>query len=73
MTDIIIEIMVEVLTVLAITTKEIKRGRMSELIPCRFIDLSTQIYSEKYLKKLIGNTEAEDSLQRLDKLTQEEA
>jgi len=73
MTDIIIEIMVEILTVLAITTKEMKRGRMSEFIPCRFIDLSTQIYSEKYLKKLIGNTEAEDSLQRLDKLTQEEA
>ena len=43
------------------------------MIPCRSIDLSTQVYSEKYLKKLIGNTEAEDSLQRLDKLTQEEA
>ena len=28
---------------------------------------------EKYLKKLMGNTEIEDSLQRLDKLTQEEA
>jgi len=58
---------------LAIATKEMKRGRISELIPCRSIDLLTQIYSEKYLKKLIGNTEAEDSLQRLDKLTQEEA
>ena len=28
--------------------------------------------SEKYLKKLIGNTDIEDSLQRLDRLTQEE-
>jgi hypothetical protein len=73
MMDTIIEIMAEVLTVLAIATKEMKRGRMSKLIPCRSIDLSTQICSEKYLKKLIGNTEAEDSLQRLDKLTQEEA
>ena len=27
----------------------------------------------KYLKKLIGNTDIEDSLQKLDKLTQEEA
>ena len=27
--------------------------------------------SEKYLKKLIGNTDIEDSLQKLDKLTQE--
>jgi hypothetical protein len=32
MTDIIVEIMLEVLTVLAIATKEMKRGRMSELI-----------------------------------------
>ena len=27
----------------------------------------------KYLRKLLGNTEIEDSLQRLDRLTQEEA
>jgi hypothetical protein len=30
------------------------------------------MYSEKYLKKLIGRTEIEDALKRLDKLTQEE-
>jgi hypothetical protein len=30
MSDIIVEIMVEVLTVLAIATKEVKRGRISE-------------------------------------------
>jgi DNA-binding FrmR family transcriptional regulator len=30
-------------------------------------------YSEKYFKKLTGNREIEDSLERLDKLTQEEA
>ena len=29
--------------------------------------------SEKYMKKLIGRTEIEDGLRRLDKLTQEEA
>jgi archaellum component FlaC len=28
---------------------------------------------EKYFKKLVGNTDIEDSLSRLDKLTQEEA
>ena len=33
----------------------------------------TEGCSEKYLKKLIGNTEMEDALKRLDKLTQEEA
>ena len=36
MTDIIIEIMVEVLTILAIATKEAKRGRLSELMLSRF-------------------------------------
>ena len=30
-------------------------------------------FSEKYLKKLIGRTEMEDALKKLDKLTQEEA
>jgi archaellum component FlaC len=35
--------------------------------------LLTSFYLEKYLKKLMGNTEIEESLQRLDKLTQEEA
>jgi uncharacterized protein YoxC len=30
-------------------------------------------YSEKFIKKLMGNREIEDSLERLDKLTQEEA
>jgi hypothetical protein len=30
MTDIIVDIMVEVLTILAIATKEVKRGRLSE-------------------------------------------
>jgi hypothetical protein len=32
MTDMIVEIMVEVLTILAIATKEVKRGSLSELI-----------------------------------------
>jgi hypothetical protein len=36
MTDIIVDIMVEVLTILAIAMKEVKRGRLSELMPCRF-------------------------------------
>ena len=37
MTDTIVEIMVEVLTILAITTKEMKRGRFSEIMSCIFI------------------------------------
>jgi hypothetical protein len=33
----------------------------------------SNIFSEKYLKKLVGKKEIEDALHRLDKLTQEEA
>jgi hypothetical protein len=32
MTDMIVEIMVEVLTILAISTKEVKRGPLSEFV-----------------------------------------
>ena len=37
MSDIIVEIMVEVLTILGIATKEVKRGRISELIMVVYI------------------------------------
>ncbi|KAF8487284.1 hypothetical protein DFH94DRAFT_797758 [Russula ochroleuca] len=56
MRDIIVEIMVEVRTMLAIATKEVKHGQL-----------------KKYLKKLTSSTDIKDSLERLDKLTQEEA
>ena len=36
MLDMVIEIMVEVLTIVAIATKEMKRGRFSELISRRY-------------------------------------
>ena len=34
MTNVIVQIMVEVLTILAIATEEVKHGRLSELMPC---------------------------------------
>ncbi|KAF8265080.1 hypothetical protein EI94DRAFT_1702755 [Lactarius quietus] len=58
MKEIIVKIMVEVLGIFAIVTKEMKQGRAN---------------SEKYLKKLIGRKDIEDALSRLDRLTQEEA
>ncbi len=74
MMDIILEIMVEVLNILAIATKEVKRGRFSELMLRILLAISLlRSISEKYLKKLTGNRDLEDSLERLDKLTQEEA
>ncbi|KAI0290285.1 hypothetical protein BC826DRAFT_547696 [Russula brevipes] len=53
---IIVKIMVEVLCILGIATKEIKQGR-----------------AKKYVKKLIGRTDLEDALKKLDKLTRGEA
>jgi hypothetical protein len=73
MTKTIVEIMVEVLNILALATKELKRERLSELMSHTFISLCSSIYLEKFFKKLAGNTDLEDSLQRLDRLTQEEA
>ncbi|KAI9432209.1 hypothetical protein H4582DRAFT_1777559, partial [Lactarius indigo] len=56
MTDIIVKIMVEVLSIFGIATKEIRQGR-----------------AKKFFKKLAGRRDIEDALQRLDRLTQEEA
>ncbi len=72
MTNMIVEIMVEVLTILAAATKETTRGRFSELISCIFPSVPDS-YSEKYLMKLTGKRDIEDSLDRLDKLTEQEA
>ena len=78
MTDMIVKIMVEVLDILAISTKEIREGRTSTyMIPAGDSEVVSDhflIFSpEKYLKKLAGRTDLEDALKRLDKLTQEEA
>ncbi len=72
MTDIITKIMVEVLTIFGIATKEIKQGRGSELFS-RYISISTKLLPERLLKKLAGRADIEDALKRLDRLTQEEA
>ncbi|KAH9025142.1 hypothetical protein EDB84DRAFT_405648 [Lactarius hengduanensis] len=56
MTDVIVKIMVEVLSIFAIATKEIKQG-----------------FAKKFVKKLVGRRDIEDALQKLDRLTQEEA
>jgi len=73
MTEITAEIMAEVLIIVGMATKEVKRGQISELIFSPVYGCSPLSGLEKYLRKLIGNTDIEDSLQKLDKLTQEEA
>jgi hypothetical protein len=52
-----------------------KLSKAERVSPCciNSVSLLTNISSEKYLKKLVGRTDIEDALKRLDKLTQEEA
>ena len=72
MTDIITKIMIEVLRIFAIATKEIRRGSASEFpIDCLWI--STDLRIEKFLRKLAGMADLEAALKKLDRLTQEEA
>ena len=69
---IIVKIMVEVLGIFRIVTKEMKQGRASEFTPDATLTI-TERASEKFVKKLIGRRDIEDALNRLDRLTQEEA
>jgi hypothetical protein len=72
MTDIIVKIMIELLSVLALATKQIKQGRFSECAVTNPFSMP-HCASEKFAKKLIGDSEVEAVLQRLDRLTQDEA
>jgi hypothetical protein len=72
MTDIITEIMVEVLNIFGIATKELRRGSASEF-PISCLEISVEQCIEKFLRKLTGVTDLEDVLKKLDRLTQEEA
>ena len=72
MTDIIVKIMVELLSVLALATKQVNQGRFSKSTVANTLPIS-QCATEKFAKKLLGDSEIEAVLQRLDRLTQDEA
>ena len=66
------KIMAQLLSSLALSTKAMTDRRISELI--RSLCFSLADYgSEKFLKKLMGRTDVEDALLRLDMLTKEES
>jgi hypothetical protein len=72
MTEMIIKIMLKLLEVLALATKQIKQGRVGECT-IAYTFLMAQRSAVKFAKKLLGESEVEAVLQRLDRLTQEEA
>ena len=72
MTDIVIKIMVELLSVLALATKQIRQGRFSKCAVIYTLPVAN-CSTEKFAKKLLGDSEIESVLHRLDRLTQDEA
>ena len=70
MMELLAKILAQVLSVLALSTKEMKERRISALI-FRYFFLA-DYGAEKFMKRLVGKTEVEDGLQRLDMLTKEE-
>jgi len=73
MMDAIVKVMVEVLSILAIATKEINQRRASESILGDRLILLAYCSSGTFLKKLVKRTKIEDALRRLEEVTLEEA
>ena len=72
MMEVIVKIMLELLLVLALASKQIKQGRFSKWAVAYMTPVA-QYDSEKFTKKLLGESEIESVLQRLDRLTKDEA
>ena len=72
MMAVIVEIMVQVISILGIATKEIKEGRISTPF---LVDVfpSLTFHAEKFSKRIFGINRLNDAFQQLDKLTREEA
>ena len=71
MTDKMVQITVEILDILAIATKEMKKGRASEF-DLRFRSHEADMVSEKFLKRVM-RVRRKDGMKKLDKLTSEVA
>jgi hypothetical protein len=63
--------MAQVLSILALSTKEMKERRISMSFYSMY-SFITNDCAEKFIKRLAGKTPVEDALQRLDLLTKEE-
>jgi hypothetical protein len=72
MTEMVIKIMLKLLEVLALATKQIKQGRFGKWAITYMFPIAQRAIV-KFAKKLLGESEVEAVLRRLDRLTQEEA
>jgi hypothetical protein len=71
MTDKMVQITVEILDIVATATKEIKRSAASES-DLHLMFHEVDVVLEKLLKRVMGRTDLEDGMKKLDKLTSEE-
>jgi hypothetical protein len=71
-TELLGKIMAQIVSILALSTKAMTERRMSALIDAVCPFLADHV-SEKFLKRLMGKTDVEDALLRLDSLTREES
>ena len=58
-------------TVVALATKRIEQGRLSKCVVTYILSM-TQCTIEKFANKLLGKSKVEDTLQKLDRLTQDQ-
>jgi hypothetical protein len=71
MTKKMVQITVETLDILATATKEMKKSAASGS-DLRLVFHEADNVSEKFLKRVMGRTDLEDGLKKLEKLTNEE-
>ena len=72
MVEVVVKIIAELISILAMVTKELKQRRSSKRV-LALPSYLTQRDPVKFLKKHLGEKDVEAVLQRLDRLTQDEA
>ena len=74
MAEVLVKIVAEIFSILSIATKEVKRKSASESIPTRYTSRLTDLHilSEIYFRKLLGRTEIEDAMKKLNNLIDKE-
>jgi hypothetical protein len=73
MTEVVVKTLVELLSTLALATKQIDQGKSSESVFGEVLYYLTQRNAENLVKNLIGEKDVDAILQRVDRLTQDEA
>ncbi len=72
LTELLAKIMAQLLSILALSTKAMTDRRLSKLGSSLCGSFLADCNTEKILKRLVGRTEVEDAVLRLDMLTKEE-